>query len=74
MGFPRNVGGQWGSPGTWEARSSPPLDPEGGNRSGEQKPPAHGAARRTDGSEASVSGWYRQAKETKCGGTGGWES
>jgi len=50
------------------------LDPERGNRSRAQKPLALGLARQAVGSEASVQGWYRQAKATKCGGKGGRES
>ncbi len=44
-GFPRNVGDPVVST----------LNPEGGNRSVEHKPPALGVARHADGSEASVS-------------------
>src|SRR5580700_10925777 len=64
--------GNGGSPGTWEILSFPRKLPGGGYRVTNPRPDA--AARSGGGSETCVIPWYRQTKETKCGGTGGRKS
>jgi len=64
--------GNRGSPGTWEILSSPRKHPGRGYRVNNPRPDV--AARSGDGSETCVVPWYRQAKETKCGGRGGRKS
>ena len=62
MGFSRNLGG----PSTFSA------DPGGRYRVTNSRPVADASGGR--GSETQMRPGYRQAKETKCGGTGGRES
>src|SRR5512135_2749506 len=61
-----------GSPGTWEAPPPPRHLPAGGYRVTNSRPAA--GAPGGHGNETRVRPWYRQAKVTKRGGTGGRES
>src|SRR5208337_843653 len=64
--------GNGGSPGTWELLSSPWKKPGWGYRVTNPRPNV--AARSDGGSERCVILWYRQVKETKCGGKDGRKS
>jgi hypothetical protein len=61
-----------GSPGTWEAPSSPPQFPA--REPEDQLPGAPGRASPAEGSKVAMHRWYRQAKATKRGETDGGES
>ena len=61
-----------GSPGTWETLPSPSSMPAGDPAYQLQADPR--PTSEADGDERGTKRWYRQAKETKCGETGGKES